>query len=64
MKPDEKNNINPPSNEELIDGYDYLSNAASFHEMTGLIPSAPATEEELESYEELFHSLPPNGVSK
>ena len=64
MKPNESNQSTPPSNDELINGYDYLSNAASSQEMTGLIPSAPISEEELESYEELFHFLPPNGVSK
>ena len=45
MKPEKRN-------KDIIDSYDYLSNAASEQEMTGLIPSAPASEEELESYED------------
>ena len=64
MKPENSININPPSNDELIDNYDYLSNAASSQDMTGLIPAAPASAEELEAYEELFHYLPPGSVSK
>ena len=36
-------------NQKLIDSYDYLSNAASTHDCTGLIPSAPVSEAELES---------------
>ena len=41
-------------NQKLIDSYDYLSNAASTHDCTGLIPSAPVSEEELESYEDVY----------
>ena len=29
-------------NQEIIDAYDYLSNAASSQDLTGLIPSAPS----------------------
>lgn len=47
------------ANQELIDSYDYLSNAASSMDCTGLIPAAPATEAELESYESVYHYLPP-----
>ncbi len=47
-------------NQEIIDSYDYLSNAASSQDCTGLIPSNPASVEELEAYEELYHFLPPN----
>ena len=47
-------------NQEIIDAYDYLSNAASSQDLTGLIPSAPSAEE-LESYEKLYHFLPPGG---
>ena len=36
-------------NQRIIDSYDYLSNAASTQDCTGLIPSAPLNEEELES---------------
>ena len=42
-------------NQEIIDAYDYLSNAASSQDLTGLIPSAPS------SAEELYHFLPPGG---
>ena len=48
-------------NQEIIDAYDYLSNAASSQDQTGLIPSAPSSAEELESYEKLYHFLPPGG---
>lgn len=48
-------------NEEIIDSYDYLSNAASVQDCTGLIPSAPESKEAIESYEDLYHFLPPNG---
>ena len=51
-------------NKDIIDSYDYLSNAASRQEMTGLIPSEPVSAEELESYEDLFHFLPPTGSVK
>ena len=61
-KPDKSNeNTNSPrTNDEIIDAYDYLSNAASMQDMTGLIPSEPVSADELKSYEELFHFLPPN----
>lgn len=51
-------------NKDIIDSYDYLSNAASEQEMTGLIPARPLSEDELESYEDIFHFLPPNGKVK
>lgn len=57
MKPEKRN-------KDIIDSYDYLANAASRQEMTGLIPSEPVSIEELESYEELFHFLPPTGSIK
>lgn len=49
------------SNQEIIDSYDYLSNAASSQDCTGLIPSEPESAAELQSYEDLYHFLPPNG---
>mgnify|MGYP005831482869 CR=1 FL=1 len=52
------------TNQEIIDSYDYLSNAASSQDCTGLIPSEPVSVEELESYEDLYHFLPPNGEAK
>ena len=47
-------------NPKIIDEYDYLSNAASSQDCTGLIPSEPVSEAELESYEDLYHFLPPD----
>lgn len=60
----EDNEKRKKTNKEIIDSYDYLSNAASVQDMTGLIPSEPASEEELEAYEELYHFLPPDGEVK
>lgn len=45
-------------NEKTIDRYDYLANAASAHESTGLIPANPYPET-LEAYEDVFHFEPP-----
>lgn len=56
-KPTEQSPIS--ANQELIDSYDYLSNAASSMDCTGLIPAAPTTDAELESYESIYHYLPP-----
>lgn len=49
------------SNREIIDSFDYLSNAASTWDCTGLIPASPAEGAELDSYEDLYHFLPPGG---
>ena len=43
------------SNQEIIDSCDFLSNAASTQDCTGLIPSGPMNEDELESYEAVYH---------
>ena len=56
--------MKPKKNNDIIDSYDYLSNAASAQDMTGLIPSEPVSIEELESYEDLYHFLPPSGQVK
>ena len=32
------------TNQQLIDDYDYLANAASVHDCTGLIPGAPVND--------------------
>ena len=48
-----------PTNQEVTDSYDFLSNAASTQDCTGLIPSVPVNEDELESYEALYHYQPP-----
>ena len=47
------------SNQEIIDSCDFLSNAASTQDCTGLIPSGPMNEDELESYEAVYHYQPP-----
>ena len=64
MKTEKHNTRTPHTNKDIIDSYDYLSNAASKQEMTGLIPAKPASVEELESYEDLFHFLPPDSNAK
>ncbi len=45
-------------NKELIDNYDYLSNAASTTDFTGLIPSLPKSGSELESYNDIYRFRP------
>ncbi|PWJ48082.1 hypothetical protein [Faecalicatena contorta] len=51
--------LNDKENEKIIDDYDYLSNAASSMDCTGLIPSLPVTDAELESYNDLYQYQPP-----
>ena len=51
MKSDKKN-------EEIIDRYDYLANAASAQDATGLIPANPFPDA-MEVYEDIFHYEPP-----
>lgn len=48
-----------PTNQEIIDSCDFLSNAASTQDCTGLIPSGPVNEDELEAYEAVYHYQPP-----
>ena len=45
-------------NQEIIDRYDYLSNAASVQEATGLVPANPF-QDVMEAYEDIFHYEPP-----
>ena len=47
------------TNQEIIDSYDYLSSSASAWDCTGLIPSAPSSSAELESYEAIYPFEPP-----
>ena len=49
-----------PTSQGIIDSCDFPSNAASTQDCTGLIPSGPVNEDELESYEALYHYQPPN----
>lgn len=46
-------------NQRKIDSFDYLANAASSHDCTGLIPSAPMNDAELESYNAIYQYEPP-----
>lgn len=46
-------------NEKIINDYDYLGNACSSTDCTGLIPSAVQSEAELDSYEAVYHFEPP-----
>lgn len=41
-------------NEKLIDEYDFLGNAATAGDCTGLIPEGKVTEEDLETYREIY----------
>lgn len=50
--------------ETIPDSYDYLANSASSTDCTGLIPAAPISEAELESYNETYHYIPPVVKSK
>ena len=49
-----KKNAVSQKDQPLIDSYDYLANSASANDCTGLIPSAPQSEEELQAYEEIY----------
>ncbi len=46
------------TNQEIIEGYDYLGNSCSATDCTGLIPSAPSSKAERDSYEEVYHYQP------
>ena len=46
-------------NQYIIDNYDYLANAASSQDCTGLIPSEPVDDAEREAYEDVYQYLPP-----
>ena len=46
--------------ETVIDSYDYLGKSASSMDCTGLIPSAPQNDYELESYENVYPFRPPH----
>lgn len=53
-----KERIRGDKAEFTLEDQDFLS-ASSYTDCTGLIPSAPKTEHELESYEQIQHFLPP-----
>ena len=56
MKPSEKNNAEAPSSTAP---YDYLGNSCSSMDCTGLIPSLPVSDEELDAYKEVYQFRPP-----
>ncbi|MDD3217820.1 MAG: hypothetical protein PHC41_03270 [Lachnospiraceae bacterium] len=41
-------------NQQIIDSYDYLANAASANDCTGLIPAGESTESQLADYQEIY----------
>ena len=45
------------------DNFDYLANAASATDCTGLIPSLPRTEDELDSYNDIVQYISPAAKS-
>ena len=49
---------NKKTNQEIIEGYDYLGNSCSSTDCTGLIPSAPSSKAERDSYEDVYHYQP------
>ena len=59
MKKNDNSKSDSSANQEVIDSYDFMSNAASTQDCTGLIPAGPVDEEELESYEAVYHYQPP-----
>lgn len=52
------------TNKKTIDDFNYLANAASAMDCTGLIPSLPQTEEELESYNDIVQYCSPTASNK
>lgn len=53
-----QNKTNKPTNEAVIEGYDYLGASCSATDCTGLIPRGGSTEAEREAYEELYPYQP------
>ena len=53
-----------PTSQGIIDSCDFPSNASSTQDCTGLIPSGPVNEDELESYEAVYHYQPPKIKNK
>lgn len=47
------------TNQVIIDGYDYLTHAASTTDCTGLIPTLASSEEERDAYKSIYPFLPP-----
>lgn len=53
-----KKETSKKTNQDIIEGYDYLGNSCSTTDCTGLIPSAPSSEAERDSYEDVYHYQP------
>lgn len=51
-------------NNKKIDSYDYLANAASTTDCTGLMPTPADTDDKRESYEEIYRFSQPIIPSK
>ena len=51
-------------NEKIIDCYDYMANAATTQDCTGLIPGNPLPGDVMEDYEDVYHYEPPKAVKK
>lgn len=51
-------------NHRLIDEFDYLGNAASTMDCTGLIPRIPVDENERKSYDDIYHYRSPAAYKK
>lgn len=47
------------TNQNIIDSYDYLANAASTTDCTGLMPTPASTEAERESYNDIYRMNTP-----
>ena len=62
MTPPEKDVYNPNVSREP-DPYN-MTNAASSSDCTGLIPTPPITEEEMESYMSIYDYQPPNVMDR
>ena len=56
---DKRNTKRNEKNQELIDHYDYLKNAASSTDCTGLIPALPESEDELDAYNDVYQYQTP-----
>lgn len=53
-----------PHTQDLDKDFDYLTNACSACDCTGLIPANPMEDGALESYQEVYAYQPPKIVSK
>lgn len=59
MKKNPENKKSQKSNQQIMDSFDYMANSASAQDCTGLIPSGPVDDAELESYEAIYPYQPP-----